>query len=266
MVNPRNAYQRYNAASNSTDRTLFTYMGMLLPNQGNVTYSGAGMLNPISNDPGFRLIGSGVPIFLGGGKGMVIGEGTQHSPGSGFGTLMVTCDMKEMSSEYLRAATIHGYGVSLYVGLGIPLPVLDIETVRNCAVRDEDISVDIVDYGVPVRDRPSFRRVTYAELKSGVVEIAGEEVRTSSLSSYRKAREVAEELKDMGIAKGSMEPALPTRKISSQKKAMPMKETGKCSPGARYHGHQGDFHRRRGRDPHRGDPASQGGDQPSPGD
>ncbi|MBP1929661.1 uncharacterized protein (DUF39 family)/CBS domain-containing protein [Methanolinea mesophila] len=224
MVNPRNAYQRYNAASNSTDRTMFTYMGMLLPNHGNVTYSGAGLLNPISNDPGFRLIGSGVPVFLGGGKGMVVGEGTQHSPGSGFGTLMVTCDVKEMSSDYLRAATMHGYGVTLYVGLGIPLPVLDIETVRNCAVRDEDIAVDIVDYGIPARDRPSFRKVTYAELKSGFVEIAGEEVRTSSLSSYRKAKEVATELKSW-IEKGSMELALPTRKISSQKKAMPMKET-----------------------------------------
>ena len=47
MVNPRNGYQRYNAASNSTDRSLFTYMGMLLPNCGNITYSGSGLLNPL---------------------------------------------------------------------------------------------------------------------------------------------------------------------------------------------------------------------------
>jgi len=31
MLNPRNAYQRYNAATNSTDRVLYTYMGTLLP-------------------------------------------------------------------------------------------------------------------------------------------------------------------------------------------------------------------------------------------
>ena len=31
MVNPRNAYQRYNAATNSSDRTMHTYMGTLLP-------------------------------------------------------------------------------------------------------------------------------------------------------------------------------------------------------------------------------------------
>ncbi|MDD1647357.1 MAG: homocysteine biosynthesis protein, partial [Methanomicrobiales archaeon] len=37
MVNPRNAYQRYNAATNSTDRILYTYMGTLLPGCGNVS-------------------------------------------------------------------------------------------------------------------------------------------------------------------------------------------------------------------------------------
>ena len=89
---------------------------------------------------------------------------------------------------------------------------------------DEDITVDIIDYGIPARDRPSIRKVTYAELKSGFVQIGGEEVRTSSLSSYRKAKEVAEELKEW-VEKGSMELTLPTRKISPLKRAMPMKET-----------------------------------------
>lgn len=195
MCNPRNAYQRYNAATNSTDRILHTYMGVLLPNFSNVSFSGAGTLNPISNDPQLRLIGSGVPIFLCGAQGMVVGEGTQHSPAGGYGTLMVTGNLKEMSQEYMRAATMTDYGITLYVGLGVPLPVLDLEVVRATAVRDEDISVDIMDYGVPSRNRPSIRKVTYAELRSGSVEINGEEVRTSSLSSYRKARQVSKELK-----------------------------------------------------------------------
>ncbi|MDD1717346.1 MAG: homocysteine biosynthesis protein [Methanoregulaceae archaeon] len=224
MCNPRNAYQRYNAASNSTDRTLHTYMGMLLPNCGNVTYSGAGVLNPITNDPHFRLIGSGVPAFLGGAQGMVVGEGTQHSPAGGFGTLMVTGDLKHMNREYIRAATMYGYGVTMYVGLGIPLPVVDIDVVRSTSIRDEDITVDVVDYGVPSRNRPALRGVTYAELRSGAVELQGEEVRTSSLSSYRLARQVALTLKDW-VMKGSMELALPTRKIPSTTRVKPMHET-----------------------------------------
>lgn len=228
MCNPRNAYQRYNAATNTTDRVLNTYMGTLLPGSGNISYSGAGLLNPISNDPAFRLIGSGVPIFLCGAPGIVVGEGTQHSPAGGFGTLMVTGDLKQMSQEYLRAATMTGYGVTMYVGLGIPLPVLDLGVVRATAVRDEDITVDIMDYGVPSRNRPSVRKVTYAELRSGTVELNGEEVRTSSLSSFRRARQVAAELKHR-VESGKMVLALPTRPIDGKKQARPMHQT-KSSP------------------------------------
>ncbi|MDD1689074.1 MAG: homocysteine biosynthesis protein [Methanoregula sp.] len=226
MCNPRNAYQRYNAATNTTDHLLHTYMGTLLPGSGNITFSGAGVLNPISNDPKLRLIGSGVPIFLCGAPGMVIGEGTQHSPAGGFGTLMVTGDMKQMSQDYLRAATMTGYGVTLYVGLGVPLPVLDLEVVRATAVRDEDISVDILDYGVPSRSRPVVRSATYAELRSGSVEINGEEIKTSSLSSFRRARKVANELK-LWLEKGSMQLALPTRAIEPARQARPMHQTKK---------------------------------------
>jgi len=224
MCNPRNAYQRYNAATNTTDRTLHTYMGTLLPGCGNVSFSGAGLLNPISNDPHFRLIGSGVPIFLCGAQGMVIGEGTQHSPAGGFGTLMVTGDLKHMSQDYMRAATMTGYGVTLYVGLGIPLPVLDIDVVRSTAVRDEDISVDILDYAVPSRNRPVVRKVSYAELRSGSIELNGEEVKTSSLSSFRRARQVAAELKGW-VEQGKMQMALPTRTIEAKKVSRPMHQS-----------------------------------------
>ena len=126
---------------------------------------------------------------------MIVGQGTQHSSASGFGTLMVTADMKAMSRDYLRAATMTGYGVTLYVGLGVPIPITDLDMVRRTAVRDEDIEVDIIDYGVPSRSRPSVRKVNYAELKSGYVDIDGEEIRTSSLSSFRRSRQVAEDLK-----------------------------------------------------------------------
>jgi uncharacterized protein (DUF39 family) len=224
MLNPRNAYQRYNAAVNTTDRVLHTYMGMLLPNHGNVTYSGAGVLNPLSNDPSFRFVGKGVPIFLGGAEGMIVGEGTQHSPAGGFGTLMVSGDMKEMRPEYLRAATMHGYGVTLYVGIGVPIPILDLAAVRATAVTDADIAVDVVDYGIPSRGRPTLRSVTYAELRSGRIEIEGEEVPTSPLSSFRMARQVASVLADR-IAAGEMTLSLPVRPIDARKAARPMRET-----------------------------------------
>jgi len=46
MVNPRNSYQNYAAATNSSEETLYTYLGTLLPKRGNVTYSSAGELSP----------------------------------------------------------------------------------------------------------------------------------------------------------------------------------------------------------------------------
>jgi uncharacterized protein (DUF39 family)/CBS domain-containing protein len=196
MVNPRNAYQRYNAATNSSDRTLHTYMGTLLPRMGNVHYSGAGVLSPISNDPSFQYIGVGTRIFLGGSQGFVIGAGTQHSPQSGFSTLMVTGDLKKMSPRYLKAATFHKYGPSLYVGIGIPIPVLNEKIAMSTAVKDEDIPVPIVDYGIPRRDRPTVTTVTYRDLKSGYIDINGREVAASSLSSFLMAREIAETLKN----------------------------------------------------------------------
>ena len=63
MLNPRNAYQRYSAATNSSDRTLYTYMGTLLPDMRNATFCGAGSLSPLFNDPDFETIGVGTRIF-----------------------------------------------------------------------------------------------------------------------------------------------------------------------------------------------------------
>lgn len=226
MVNPRNAYQRYDAAVNTSGDTLFTYMGTLTPYNGNVSYSGAGTLNPICNDPNFRLIGSGVPIFLGGAHGMVVGEGTQHSSAGNFGTLMTTGDMNDMSTDFLRAGYMYRYGPTLYLGVGIPLPVIDLDVVRKTAVRDEDILVSVKDYGVPSRSRPVVRQVSYAELKSGRIEINGEEVRTSSLSSYRRAKMVAEKVKSW-VQEGQMTLSLPTRRIDPSKQVKPMRETRK---------------------------------------
>ena len=225
MVNPRNSYQCYDAATNMGNRAIKTYMGCLLPGHRNVTYSGAGCLSPLPNDPNFEAIGSGTPIFLGGANGIIIGEGTQSSPAAGFSTLMTCGNLKEMSPEFIRAATMTGYGVTMYVGVGVPIPLLNEEMVKHTAVRDEDLVTEIVDYGTPFRDRPTIKKVTYAELKSGSVEIDGEEIRTSPLSSYRKAREVAGELKKR-IEAGTFLMAAATRPIDNKKRNKPMAEKG----------------------------------------
>jgi uncharacterized protein (DUF39 family) len=195
LVNPRNAYEHYNAATNSTSRILYTYMGTLLPNFGNVTYSGAGQLSPLYKDKGFETIGIGTRIFLGGAVGYVIGEGTRHNPQTQFGTIMVRGDLKKMNPRYLRGATFHKYGNSLYVGLGIPIPIVNLRVAESAALGDDQIHTNIMDYGVPSRNRPVVKKTSYAELKSGEVHFHDRKTRASPISSFKYAGEIAQKLK-----------------------------------------------------------------------
>jgi len=210
MINPRNCYQNYAVAINSTDETLYTYMGTLLPNMGNITYSSAGTLSPLINDPYFQTIGMGTKIFLCGAEGYIVSEGTQHStdaerrngiPVGAAGTLMLQGDMKKMDANYVRGATMPKYGPTLYVGAGIPIPILNEDIAARTAISDEQIVCKIIDYGVPRRSRPVVRETNYQELKTGKIEIDGVEIPTSPLSSYKLAKMVSEELKDW-IEKG----------------------------------------------------------------
>jgi len=214
LLNPRNAYQNYNVAANlHSDRPIYTYMGILRPRLGNANYATSGQLSPLLNDPLYRTIGIGTRIFLGGGEGYVFWQGTQHAPEvargpngvvkSGAGTIATVGDLKGMDARYLRGASIVGYGVSLSVGLGIPIPILDEEMARFTAVRDEDIVAPVVDYS---RDYPELTgrtlgEVSYAELRSGSITVRGKRVPTGSTTSYSMSREIAELLKEKIIKK-----------------------------------------------------------------
>ncbi len=209
LFNTRNAYQNYTAAVNLSDKVVYTYMGILHPNLGNVTYCSAGQLSPLLNDPHYRTIGVGSRIFLGGGVGYVVDRGTQHHPtvprnDLGIplipsGALAVIGDLKQMSSLWLRGASFTGYGASLAVGIGVPIPILDEEMLRNAAVSDSEIQTQVVDYSEDYPDcvLPGMQLgvVNYAQLKSGTVEVEGKKLRSAGLSSYRKAKEIADILK-----------------------------------------------------------------------
>jgi len=203
MFNPRNAYQNYPAAVNSSGRIKYTYMGSLLPRMGNINYSTSGELSPLLNDPGMRTIGIGTRIFLGGTTGYVSWYGTQFRtdvevnefgiPVSNAATLAVIGDARKMDPSFIRAAYYERYGVSIFIGIGIPIPVLDEEMALRVMIRNDQINTRIVDYGDP--DKPELGRITYESLMSGEIEFNGKRIRTSSLSSIFKAREIASILK-----------------------------------------------------------------------
>lgn len=207
LCNPRNAYQNYNCAINRSTKTKYTYMGTLKSGMGNANYSTSGELSPLLNDPFLKTIGLGTRIFLGGAQGYVTWTGTQHKneverglngvPLTPAGTLSVTGDLKEMSAEWLVGQSIRGYGCSLSVGLGIPIPILNEEILKYTSVSDEDLFTQIVDYGhdYPNGISKSYGQISYAELKSGTITIQGKKVPTVPLSSMVKARKIADILK-----------------------------------------------------------------------
>lgn len=226
LCNPRNGYQNYNCAVNLSDRTVYTYMGTLKPKCRNANYCSAGELSPLLNDPYFRTIGLGTRIFLGGGIGYVTWSGTQHNPDPprspngtprrAAGTMMVQGDLKQMRPEWLRGTSIQGYGCSLAVGLGIPIPILDEEMAYFTGVADEDIYTQVVDYGHDYTNRVerNYGEVSYAQLRSGEIEVAGKKVPASPLSSRVKALEIAEQLK-CSILDKKFELGEPVTRLSS---------------------------------------------------
>lgn len=240
LYNPRNAYQNYNVAVNLGDKTIYTYMGILKPGMGNANYSSAGQLSPLFNDPLLKTIGLGTRIFLGGGVGYVAWHGTQHNPSAvrdeqGFprgpaGTLALTGDLKQMQPEWLRGLSFLGYGATMQVGVGIPIPVLNEEIIGYCAVKDEDLYAPVLDYQrtYPQRESGNLGLVSYAELKSGSIIVKGKKIPTASLSSYAKAREIAQTLKEW-IEGGSFtltQPAafLPSADSGITLKTMPQRD------------------------------------------
>lgn len=231
LFNPRNSYQNYNVAVNLSDKVIYTYMGILKPRMGNANYCSAGQLSPLLNDPFYRVTGIGTRIFLGGGVGYIAWHGTQHNPdvprgANGVpkvpaGTIAVIGDLKGMNSRWLRGASIAGYGVSLFVGIGIPIPVIDEEIAFFTSVRDEDIIAPVVDYG---GDYPEGRgeiidEVDYAQLRLGEVKIRGKKVPAASLSSYYKAREIAGILKEW-ILEGKFYLSYPVEKLPGSEKGI----------------------------------------------
>lgn len=210
LFNPRNAYQNYGVAVNSTNKTKYTYMGSLLPNFGNANYSTSGELSPLLNDPEMRTIGIGTRIFLCGAQGFISWQGTQFNttkPKNEFGvpignsaTLAVIGDAKEMSTEYIKAAYFEKYGVTIFIGIGIPIPVIDEDIAKRVCIKNSQINAYVYDYGVD--GHPELAVVDYEQLQSGKIQLNGKEIKTAPLSSITKARKIAEELKS-SITNGS---------------------------------------------------------------
>ncbi len=202
LFNIRNAYQNYEVAVNLSQRMIYTFMGVLKPNLGNANYSTSGALSPLLNDPYYKTIGVGTKIFIGGSTGYVAWHGTQHNPNvprgdngvptEGAGTLSLIGDLKQMKPGWLLGTSMLGYGCTITVGIGIPIPILNEQILNYTSITDADIFAPIIDFSeaYPQMKPDTLGQVSYAELKSGHIKVQGRDVPTASLRSEEHTSEL----------------------------------------------------------------------------
>ena len=168
---------------------------------------------------------------------MVYAQGTQHCslversdndvPVEGSGTLALTGNMKEMLPEFVRGTSFKGYGVSLALGVGIPIPILNPDILRRTTVRDRDIMACVIDYSVdyPEKTGKVLARYNYEQLRSGEVDLNGQKVPVTSLSSYNKALKICELLK-AEIKEGRFLLSEPSQRLPLGQAMRPLNITG----------------------------------------
>lgn len=231
IYNPRNCYQNYAAAANTSHVPLYTYMGTLLPNINVVTYSTSGTLSPLLNDPYYKTIGIGTRIFLAGAQGYVAWRGTQFNsaaerdengiPKGLGGTLALVGDMKAMDREFIAPAVYEKYGTSMFVGVGIPIPILNEDILKHVSIGNDKLYTNVLDYSVSEGSKPVLARVSYEALQSGKITIGDKEVKTAPLASLNKARKIAGLLKEQ-IEKGEFYLSEPVALFDSKSQTKPM--------------------------------------------
>ncbi len=203
FFNPRNNYQNYNAAVNSSNKELKTYLGRISPHFGSMNFAGTGEISPLINDPYLKTIGIGTKIFFGGGEGFIAWEGTQFNakkernrktglpigPGA---TLAIIADLRNVKEEFIKPVYIPGYGVSIYISIGIPIPILNEEIARYVSVRNKEIITNIEDYS----KGEIIGKISYKELIERRVTFKGKKIPVRSLTKHAKAEEILKILKD----------------------------------------------------------------------
>jgi uncharacterized protein (DUF39 family) len=78
----------------------------------------------------------------------------------------------------------------MFVGIGIPIPVLDEDMARRVSVRNSQIETNIIDYGSG--NFEILGRADYDSLFSGEIILNGRKIRSAPLSCVKVARKIAD--------------------------------------------------------------------------
>ena len=201
-------------ACNSGQKDLNTNMGTLIGKLENSTFNSSSYLNPLINDPYCKTIGLGSRIWISGAIGYVLGHGSNHNPvqkrnefnipiGPGI-TMSAVADLHSINPKWIRGGYLKSYGPVLYIGIGVPVPVLNEEIAEAVSITDDKIHTTIVDFSIPRRTKPTFGQCTYQELRTSTVLINKKPTLSAPLSSMAFALEICNQLKEAIINKNLM--------------------------------------------------------------
>ena len=198
-------------ATNSGDIDINSHMGTLIAHLENSTYNSSSFLNPLINDPLCKTIGVGTRVWIAGGVGYITGYGSNHNPAqrkNEYGvpvgnavTLSAIGDLRGMKKKWIRGGYLKSFGPVLYVGVGVPIPVLNEEIVNFLAITDEHIHTTMFDFSIPRRTKPILGQCPYSELRTSTILINKKSTLSAPLSSMSGAIEICNLTKEAILEK-----------------------------------------------------------------
>jgi putative methanogenesis marker 16 metalloprotein len=162
LITTRSAFRNYLAVVNTrpgTVRTIFSVKGLAGPCT-EASVSGCGDINPLQNDPGFRVIGPGIRVLLNGGTGYVMGTGTRSSREKP--NIAAYADMHAMIPA-MMGGFVTSTGPECNTSVAIPIPVLDNAVLDGLSITNNRIPLPVAD----VSDRVPFATASYADVWDG---------------------------------------------------------------------------------------------------
>ena len=157
LITTRSAFRNYLAVINTkpgTVQTIFSVKGLTGP-YTEASVSGCGDINPLQNDPGFRVIGPGIRVLLNGGTGYVMGTGTRSSREKP--NIAAYGEMHAMIPE-MMGGFVTSTGPECNTSVAIPIPVLDDTVLDGLRITNKGIPLPVAD----VSDRIPFATASYA--------------------------------------------------------------------------------------------------------
>ena len=117
------------------------------------------------------------------------------------GAIEVLADIEGMNPKWVRGGYIKSFGPVLFIGVGLPIPILNSEIAEYISITDDKIHAPIVDFSIPRRTKPILGECTYSELRTSTIMINGKPTLAAPLSSMAWTIEMCKIFKDLILRK-----------------------------------------------------------------